>query len=107
MDTYILPQLLVLIPFLMGLAQVIKPYLADDAKPNIIKNTLKSTKRIPYILWIISVLISTAYGFIYNSGYAGGLDKAIYAVLIVGILHGSVVAWTAMGLYDTAKAAKV
>ncbi|MDY4611486.1 MAG: hypothetical protein SPD11_12820 [Sphaerochaetaceae bacterium] len=107
MDKYILPQLLILVPFLIGLGKVIKPYLLDTATDTLIKRVFKSTSRIPYILWGVSVMVSTAYGFIYNSGYAGGLDKAIFAVLIVGILHGSVVAWTAMGIYDTAKASKV
>lgn len=103
MEKYILPQLLILVPFLIGLGNLIKPYLAEDAKTNIFKKTLKTTQRIPFALWTVSFTVSVIYGFIYQSGYTGW-KQAVYAVVIIGLLHGSVVAFTAMGLYDTAKA---
>jgi hypothetical protein len=94
MDAYIKPQLLVLIPLLIGMGKAIKPSLK--------KRSDGSTGRlIPILLLCTSIAVATVYGFIATpyTGWRMVLDS----VVITGIVQGSIAAFSAMGLYDTTR----
>lgn len=90
MTSYIKPELLVLIPLLIGTGRVVKQKMGG-------------AKWVPLILLSASILIATIYGLIVSryTGWRMVLD----AVVITGICHGAVAAFSAMGIYDTAKTA--
>lgn len=94
MDAYIKPQLLVLIPLLIGIGKAIKPSLK--------KRSDGSTGRlIPLLLLFTSIAIATVYGFIATT-YVGW-RMVLDAVVITGIVQGSLAAFSAMGMYDTTR----
>lgn len=89
MANYLKPELLILIPLLIGLGQLLK------------KKFHVHGKYIPYCLLGVSFLIATVVGFILNSftGWRLYLD----AIVVCGLCHGAVAAFVAMGIYDTAR----
>lgn len=95
MDAYIKPQLIVLIPLLIGMGKAIKPGLKKRSGGS-------STGRlIPVVLLCTSIAISTVYGFVATpyTGWRMILDS----VVITGIVQGAIAAFSAMGLYDTTR----
>jgi hypothetical protein len=86
---YLKPQLLILIPVLIGIGRLLTQQYG--VKP----------KLIPYFLLVIAFIVATVYGLI-TSTYTGW-RLVLDAVVLSGICHGAVAAFTAMGLYDTAK----
>jgi len=88
---YLKPQLLILIPMLVGFGQFAK------------RRGMKA-KAVPFFLLGIGILIATSYGLIVST-YAGW-RMFLDAIVITGICQGGVAAFTAMGLYDTAKSTK-
>ncbi len=88
---YLKPELLILVPLLIGLGRIVKQKMGD-------------AKWVPLILLATSVLIATVYGFIVTT--RTGWRMALDAVVITGLCHGAVAAFSAMGLYDTAKSAR-
>lgn len=105
MTQYIKYELLILVPFLIGLGNIVKPCLTLENVTNrvalLVRKLLKTTSRIPYFLWTAAILIAAIYGFVI-SPYSGW-KLFVDALFATGVIQGSVVAWTAMGLYDTAK----
>lgn len=85
--TYLKPELLILVPFLIGFGEFIKPRLKKLS--------------VPFVLLLSAIIIATVYGLIVSklSGWKYILD----AVVVIGVLHGSVAAFSAMGLYDTVR----
>jgi Na+-translocating ferredoxin:NAD+ oxidoreductase RnfE subunit len=101
---YVKLELLILIPFLIGLGQVIKLILAStsSSKPiSFLKKMIRSTSRIPYFIWAAGFLCAAIYGFLISP--YNGWKFVVDGLFATGFVQGSVVAWTAMGLYDTAK----
>lgn len=88
---YLKPELLILVPLLIGLGRIVKQRMGD-------------AKWVPLILLATSILIATVYGFIVTT--RTGWRMALDAVVITGLCHGAVAAFSAMGLYDTAKSAR-
>lgn len=88
---YLKPELLILVPLLIGTGRIVK-------------NKMDGAKWVPLILLGEAVGIATIYGFIMTD--CTGWRMALDAVVITGICHGAVAAFSAMGLYDTAKPAK-
>lgn len=105
MTQYIKYELLILVPFLIGLGKIIKTCLTLGSTTNkaalLVRKLLKTTSRIPYFLWAVAFLVAAIYGFVI-SPYSGW-KLFVDALFATGVIQGSVVAWTAMGLYDTAK----
>ncbi len=88
---YLKPQLLILIPLLVGVGQIAK------------RRGVRSNS-VPFLLLGLGILIATSYGLVVSQ-YAGW-RMALDAIVITGICQGGVAAFTAMGLYDTAKSTK-
>lgn len=59
------------------------------------------TKWIPLLLLGVGVTIATVYGFATST--LSGWRYFIDSLFITGLLHGAVVAFASMGLYDTVK----
>lgn len=88
---YLKPELLILVPLLIGTGRVIKQKMGG-------------AKWVPLILLAESILIATIYGFVVTT--CTGWRMVLDAVVVTGVCHGAVAAFSAMGLYDTAKSAK-
>ncbi len=88
---YLKPELLILVPMLIGVGRIAKQYLGDG-------------KRVPLVLLVTAVSIATIYGFVITT--LTGWRMVLDAVVITGLCHGAVAAFSAMGIYDTAKSAK-
>ena len=105
MTQYIKYELMILVPFLIGFGRIIKLCLTNSSTTNkaakLVRKLIKTTSRIPYFLWAAAFFLSAIYGFII-SPYSGW-KLFVDALFATGLIQGSVVAWTAMGLYDTAK----
>jgi hypothetical protein len=108
--SYILPQLLALVPFLIGITEVVKTWLfSDDALTKkaegnegkarkIAYKILPSKDNIPVFVWVLAVLFATSYGFIVST-YQGWRMVA-NAVVMIGLVQGSIVGFAAMGVFD-------
>ncbi len=61
MTQYIKPALLILVPFLIGLGNVVKCCFTLETVTNkvalLIRKTLRTTSRIPYLLWAVAFLL--------------------------------------------------
>lgn len=88
---YLRAELLILVPVLVGLGEFEKRIMGT--KP----------KSIPFTLLVFGIVLATAWGFI-STQYIGW-RMVVDAVAISGVMHGGVAAFTAMGLYDTARSA--
>lgn len=88
---YLKPELLILVPMLIGVGRIAKQYLGDG-------------KRVPLVLLVSAVSVATIYGFVITT--LTGWRMVLDAVVITGLCHGAVAAFSAMGIYDTAKSAK-
>lgn len=98
MESMIKPTLLILIPILNAIGQWLKGEKAVDGTYS--KARIK-TVDIPLVLLGISILVSIVYGFIVSTFQ--GWRMVLDAVVITGLLQGSLVAFVSMGVYDTAK----
>ncbi len=108
--SYILPQLLALVPFLIGLTEVVKTWLfSEDALEKkaegqegkarkIAYKILPDKGRIPLFVWILAIVFSTSYGFIVST-YQGWRMVA-YSLVMVGLVQGSIVGFASMGVFD-------
>lgn len=86
---YLKPELLIIIPLLIGIGQLVKQKV--------------DSKWVPYIILPIGILISIGYGFIISN--KTGWQYYVDAVLIIGVVHGMVASFCSMGLYSTVKTA--
>lgn len=104
MTPYIKPSLMVLVPFLIGLGNIVRLCLTLETVTNkvvlLIRKVFKTTSRIPYFLWAVAFLMATIYGFVI-SPYSGW--KLFADALTTGLVQGSVITWTSIGLYNTTK----
>lgn len=89
MEKFLKPELLILVPFLIGLGQLFK------AKLNL------EGRLVPLCLLGTAVLMATGIGF-FISPFVGW-RLVLDAVLLTGVCHGAVAAFIAMGIYDTAR----
>ncbi len=108
--SYILPQLLALVPFLIGLTEVVKAWLfSEDALEKKVQGTegkarkiaykiLPDKGKIPMLVWLLAVIFSTSYGFIVST-YQGWRMIA-YSLVMVGLVQGSIVGFASMGVFD-------
>lgn len=103
---HIKPALLALIPVLMGLGQIIKNWLfGESSTDGKVRRTFlkvfKTSKHIPYLIWLLSFILATAWGFVTST--FTGWRMVVDAVLFTGFIQGSLVGFCAMGVFDTAK----
>ncbi|MCY1150793.1 MAG: hypothetical protein OWP43_00005 [Sphaerochaetaceae bacterium] len=96
MEKYINPILLILIPFLNGFGIILKKAVKDMNK-----SFIESTAHIPFYIWFIAVVFSTLIGFFYSPNKGSLL--IFDAIVMYGIIQGSVVAFISMGIYDTVR----
>lgn len=108
--SYILPQLLALVPFLIGLTEVVKTWLfsedalkkkAEDQEGKARKfayKILPDKGRIPLFVWALAVVLSASYGFIVSSYH--GWRMVAYSLVMVGLVQGSIVGFASMGVFD-------
>ncbi|WP_319757699.1 hypothetical protein [uncultured Sphaerochaeta sp.] len=96
MESMIKPALLVLVPILNVVGQWLKGQTLGTGTAR--KAKVESIM-IPVILICTAVLVSTVYGFIV-SGYQGW-RMILDAVVMTGLLQGTLVAFVSMGVYDT------
>nr|DAH13438.1 MAG TPA: holin [Bacteriophage sp.] len=108
--SYVLPQLLALVPFLIGLTEVVKTWLfSEDAlvrkaegregkARRIAYRILPSKNHIPLFVWTLAVVLSASYGFMAPT-YQGWRTVA-YSLVMVGLVQGSIVGFAAMGVFD-------
>lgn len=102
--TYLRAELLILIPLLNTIGFYLKGKKSTDASGvATYPNAVVKTKHIPLILICAAVAIATVYGFV-TSAYTGW-RMVLDAVVMTGMLQGTLAACAAMGLYDTAKTA--
>lgn len=92
MEHYLKPEILILVPLLIGLGQLLKKKLS-------VKSEL-----IPYFLMGISVSLAMGAGFLLST--FTGWRLVMDAVLVTGVCHGLVAAFVAMGVYDSATSLK-
>ncbi len=90
MNNYLKPELLILVPVLIGIGQLLKKWMK------------KGVKYIPFILIGVSFVLATVIGFI-ASRHVTIWKLVLDAVVITGLCHGLVAAFIAMGVYDTAR----
>ncbi len=84
---FLKPELLILVPFLIGIGELLKKKVKANS--------------IPLCLILVSIFVSMIYG-LFVSDYTGW-RYFVDVFFNIGLLHGSVAAFCAMGLYDTAK----
>ena len=96
MEKYLKPILLILIPFLNGVGIILK-----RAVKNKNSRLIKSTAHIPFYIWFIAFVLSTLIGFFYSK--STGRLLIFEAIIIYGLIQGSVVAFISMGIYDTVR----
>lgn len=105
LHNFLKPELAVLIPFLTGAVELLKRWLYRPGEPKgawkAMLRLFGDRKRLPALVWALAFLICTVYGFAVSphSGWRLALD----ALVFTGVLQGSVVAWAAMGVYDTCR----
>ncbi|MGD1818943.1 MAG: hypothetical protein ACPKOI_03550 [Pleomorphochaeta sp.] len=96
MEKYINPILLILIPFLNGFGIILK-----KAAKDMNKSIIKSTAHIPFYIWFMAIVFSTLIGFFYSTNTG---PKLIFdAIIMYGIIQGSIVSFISMGIYDTVR----
>lgn len=85
-------ELMILVPFLIGLGQILKKRWAIDPKT------------VPWILLAISVCFASIYGLISTdeTGWRAWVD----GLVMTGLAHGAVAAFSAMGIFDLGKSAR-
>jgi len=69
-------------------------------------NVVKDTKGIPAVLCVISMVLSSIYGLISKLSMIEEYGVAYWlliSIVWVGLVMGCIVAFIAMGLYDTTK----
>ncbi len=96
MEKYINPILLILIPFLNGFGIILKKAAKDKNK-----SFIKSTAHIPFYIWFMAIVFSTLIGFFYSTNKGSLL--IFDAIVMYGIIQGSIVSFISMGLYDTVR----
>lgn len=102
-------EMIIIVPFLNGIGTLIKKALEAEQKSKaqkLICNVVKDTKGIPGMLCVISMVLSTIYGLISKipmiSEY-GVIYWLLISLVWIGMVAGCVLAFIAMGLYDTTK----
>lgn len=98
MESMIKPALLILVPILNAIGQWLKGRKMPDGS---YQNAKVETNVIPVILIVVSILVAVVYGFI-ASTYQGW-RLVLDAVVMTGLLQGSLVAFVSMGVYDTVR----
>lgn len=112
---YIKPALLALIPFLIGFGEVIKRWLFGgqeaavgqeatlkvSALQTFVSKLIPTKKQLPYLIWALAFILSSAYGLI-TSIYTGW-RLVVDAVILTGLVQGSIVGFASMGVFDTLK----
>lgn len=96
---FLKPALLILVPILNTLGFWLKGKKVETYKGNTYPNARIETGKIPIVLIIISCIVSIIYGFIV-SPYMGW-RMILDAVVMTGLLQGTLVAFVSMGVYDT------
>ena len=109
---YVKPALLVFIPFLIGLGEVIKGWLFPEINEGESHKEIKvgrfklfvlrfitTKKRIPYVIWVFAIVLSTVYGLAFSD--FTGSRLAVDAVVYTGLVQGSIVGFASMGVFDT------
>ncbi len=92
MTSYIKPELLVLVPLLIETG-------------SIIKQKFDGAKWVPIILLGEAIAIATIYGFIVTP--CVGWHMVLDAVVITGVCHGAVAAFSAMGIHEGAQPSNI
>nr|WP_319520974.1 hypothetical protein [uncultured Sphaerochaeta sp.] len=96
MESMIKPALLILVPILNVVGQWLKGQTLGTGTA---RKAKVESNLIPVILICTAVLVSTIYGFIV-SNYQGW-RMILDAVVMTGLLQGTLVAFVSMGVYDT------
>lgn len=101
---YIKPALLALVPFLIGFGEVVKRWLFSEKEPGgkirrLMLRIIKTTKHVPYLIWLAAFILSAAYGFIASA--FTGWRLVIDAIVFTGLIQGSIASFAAMGIFDT------
>lgn len=84
MESYLKQELVILVPVLMAVGQYLKGYI--------------STKKLPLFILLIGVVFAIIFGFL-TSIYTGW-KLILDAIVMTGLLQGSLAAFISMGVYD-------
>jgi hypothetical protein len=108
--SHVVPQLLALVPFLIGVTEVVKGWLFSDkalelkakgqegTARRIAYRILPGKGRLPVFVWALSFVLASVYGFVVSQ--YEGWRMVVNAVLQVGFVQGSIVGFASMGVFD-------
>ena len=89
---FLQPALFILVPFMIGVAQILKTKYGVPAK------------YIPVIVLVSCIVLASVYGLVVTdkTGWRFWVD----GIVVTGLSHGCVAAFGAMGIFDLIKSAK-
>ena len=85
-------ELMILVPLLIGFGQILK------------NRWLVDSKKVPWILLAVSVFFASLYGL--GASSETGWRFWVDGLVMTGLAHGAVAAFSAMGIFDLGKSVR-